>query len=81
MADASVRAAEITGDLKWMATAQLSVAWFLGENDTRSMLYDPDSGACFDGLTEMGVNQNQGAESTLAALGALLALRKPVSSP
>jgi hypothetical protein len=81
MADASVRAAELTGDPNWMAIAELSVAWFLGENDRRSMIYDSSSGASFDGLTEAGVNENQGAESTLAALGALLALEKPVGAP
>jgi hypothetical protein len=81
MADAATKAAEVTGDPTWIATAQLAVSWFLGQNDKRSVLYDSGSGAGYDGLTEIGVNENQGTESTLAALGAMLALHKPVGSP
>lgn len=81
MADAAVRAAEVTRDHGWMSAAHLAVTWFMGENDQRIRLYDSESGGCFDGLTEDGVNLNQGAESTLSALGALLALLKPVGAP
>jgi hypothetical protein len=49
--------------------------WIMGRNDTGVSLYDPSTGAGFDGLEAFGVNQNRGAESTLAALGALDALR------
>jgi hypothetical protein len=31
-------------------------------------LYDPTTGGGYDGLLESGVNLNEGAESTLAAL-------------
>jgi hypothetical protein len=81
MADAAVRAMEVTGDRGFLDVAELGVAWFLGANDQRITLYDVDSGGCFDGLTADGVNLNQGAESTLAALGAILALRKPIGAP
>ncbi len=81
MADASVRATEVSDDKGWMSAAHLAVTWFLGENDRRISLYNSESGGCFDGLTEDGVNLNQGAESTLSALGALLALLKPVGAP
>jgi hypothetical protein len=81
MADACVRAAEVTGDPGWMVPAGVAVSWFLGANDQRTGLYDARSGGCCDGLTAEGVNVNQGAESTLAALGALLALRRPVDAP
>ncbi len=81
MADACVRAAEVTGDPGWMVPARVAVSWFLGDNDQRAGLYDPRTGACCDGLTAEGMNLNQGAESTLAALGALLALRRPVDAP
>ena len=81
MADACVRAAEVTGDQGWLVPARVAVSWFLGENDQRTELYDPKSGACCDGLTAEGVNRNQGAESTLAALGALLALKRPADAP
>ena len=81
MADACVRAAEVTGDPGWLVPAGVAVSWFLGANDKRAGLYDPRSGGCCDGLTAEGLNLNQGAESTLAALGALLALRRPGNAP
>lgn len=81
MADAAVRALEITGDGEWLGVARLAASWFLGANDQGLKIYDNESGGCFDGLTGDGVNLNQGAESTLSALGALLALRKPVGAP
>ena len=48
--------------------------WFLGDNITGQMMYDPHTGGCFDGLKENSVNLNQGAESTLAHLAARLLL-------
>jgi hypothetical protein len=43
----------------------------LGRNDLGLSLYDPKTGGCRDGLHTDRVNQNQGAESTLAYLIAL----------
>ena len=34
-------------------------------------MWDPETGGGFDGLLADGVNQNQGAESTLAAISTL----------
>jgi hypothetical protein len=42
--------------------------WFLGRNDLGVPLYDPESGGCRDALHVDRVNENQGAESTLAFL-------------
>ena len=42
--------------------------WFLGENDLGVPVYDFETAGCFDGLESYGLNQNQGAESTLAYL-------------
>jgi len=81
MADACARAAEVTGDSGWLVPAGVAVSWFLGENDQRMAMYDFETGACCDGLTAEGVNLNQGAESTLSALGALLALRRSAAAP
>ena len=81
MADACARAAEVTGDSGWLVPAGVAVSWFLGQNDQRMAMYDLESGACCDGLTAEGVNLNQGAESTLSALGALLALRRSAAAP
>lgn len=71
MADACARAWSLTGDDQWRARVELAARWFLGANDTGAMLYDVRTGGGRDGLTAEGTNQNQGAESTLAALSAL----------
>jgi len=49
--------------------------WFMGKNDLQIALYDPATGGCRDGLHPERVNQNQGAESTLAFLMALVEMR------
>ncbi len=72
MADACALAASTTGDPVWESRRSRAVAWFLGDNDTGVALYDAATGGGYDGLDSGGVNRNQGAESTLAALGALL---------
>ncbi len=71
MADACSRAAWITGDDEWSEHTAAAAEWFLGSNDLGVALYDPETGAGYDGLHRDRVNANRGAESTLAALGAL----------
>jgi hypothetical protein len=70
-ADACATAAAVTGDEYWDAPLFQAIAWFLGDNDTGSVMYDPLTGGCFDGLTPQGPNLNQGAESTLALVSTL----------
>ncbi len=76
MADACARAFAVTGDRAWAERTRLAAEWFLGRNDAGAVLYDPETGAGYDGLQAGGVNRNRGAESTLAALGALQAARR-----
>ncbi|HEY1409411.1 MAG TPA: hypothetical protein VF434_10730, partial [Promineifilum sp.] len=64
-----------TCDERWLAEGYRAFEWFLGRNDLGLSLYDPDTGGCYDGLHPDRVNENQGAESTLAFLHALLELR------
>jgi len=71
MADACARAWFVTGEDMWRERVDLAARWFLGSNDTGTPVYDPRTGGGRDGLTREGTNQNQGAESTLAALSAL----------
>jgi hypothetical protein len=47
----------------------------LGQNDLDTSVYNPDSGGCRDGLHVDRVNLNEGAESTLAFLGALVEIQ------
>jgi hypothetical protein len=72
---ASLDAYRVTGDSEWRRQAQTVFSWFLGNNDLGIPLFDATTGACFDGLRPDRVNQNQGAESTLAFLLASLDLR------
>lgn len=65
----------ITGDKYWNKEARRAFEWFLGRNDLKLPLYDATTGGCRDGLHPDRANENQGAESTLAFLQALLELR------
>jgi hypothetical protein len=71
IADACMRAATITGDSTWLAGVQLSVAWFLGDNDAKIPLLDERTGGGCDGLSSTTRNRNQGAESTLAMISVM----------
>jgi hypothetical protein len=75
MASACARAWRLTGDRCWGVGADRAARWFLGANDVGVALYDPGTGATYDGLEPAGVNRNRGAESTLSGLEALLAAR------
>jgi hypothetical protein len=71
MAEAAYRAWTITGNTAWRTRALRAAHWLVGNNDIRAVLYDSSTGATYDGLHEGSVNENQGAESTLAGLSAL----------
>jgi hypothetical protein len=75
-ADACAAASAVTGDDVWDTPLLRSIAWFLGDNDTRTVMHDPLTGGCFDGLTANGPNLNQGAESTLALVSTLQHARR-----
>ncbi len=66
----------VTGDERWYKEAERAFEWFLGRNDGRLPLYDTTTGGCCDSLHSDRVNENQGAESTLAFLLSLLEMRK-----
>ncbi|HKM66214.1 MAG TPA: glycosyltransferase family 4 protein [Candidatus Acidoferrum sp.] len=65
-----------TGKGRWRKEAWTAFNWFLGDNDLQIALYDPTTGGCRDGLHPDRANENQGAESTLSFLMALLEMRK-----
>jgi len=72
---AAEAALALTGEARYRETMERAYGWFLGQNDNGSLVAEPASGACRDGLTEDGVNTNQGAESTLMWLTAAEHLR------
>jgi len=81
MVSACLEAYRITGDKRWRKEARRAFEWFLGRNDLNLPIYDPTTGGCRDGLHPDRSNENQGAESTLAFLQALLELRLAEHAP
>jgi hypothetical protein len=72
---ACLQAYRVTGDIRWRSEAWSAFNWFLGDNDLQLPLYDSGTGGCRDGLHPDRANENQGAESTLSFLMALLEMR------
>jgi glycosyltransferase involved in cell wall biosynthesis len=66
----------LTEEDPWLEEAQHVFRWFLGKNDLGVALYDETTGGCRDGLHPDRINENQGAESTLSFLMALLEMRE-----
>jgi hypothetical protein len=76
LADACARAAAIDTGSIWTDGVLAAAAWFMGVNDARQLMWDPETGGGFDGLHADGVNRNQGAESTLAVLSTMQHARR-----
>jgi glycosyltransferase involved in cell wall biosynthesis len=72
---ACLQAFLVTRDERWRKEAWSAFNWFLGDNDLQIVLYDASTGGCRDGLHPDRANENQGAESTLSFLMALLEMR------
>ncbi len=69
----------LTGQRSYIRAMRSAFDWFLGVNDKGESLYNFRTGGCSDGLTAEGASQNQGAESTLCFLLALLTLSEVFS--
>jgi len=74
LVEAEVEAFLATADGRYARDAVHAFEWFLGRNHLRRSVYDFATGGCHDGLGEADVNANEGAESTLAYLQALIVL-------
>jgi hypothetical protein len=74
LVEALIEAASYTDRRKYGQQAVRTFEWFLGRNNKDIPVYDFATGGCRDGLGPDGLNPNEGAESTLAYLQALLAL-------
>jgi hypothetical protein len=75
MVAACLEAFRATGDALWRDRGWLAFEWFHGHNVLGAVVADPRTGGCHDGLLEDRVSENQGAESTLAYLAAVLDAR------
>ncbi|HUX54540.1 MAG TPA: glycosyltransferase [Williamwhitmania sp.] len=61
-------------DKSYLQKMETTFSWFLGNNRLHQIIYNPSTGGCYDGLEEMHVNLNQGAESTVSYLMARLTM-------
>ncbi|KAF0135106.1 MAG: glycosyltransferase [Candidatus Saganbacteria bacterium] len=64
----------VTKEKEYLKKMRQAFGWFLGENDMGMSLYDHETKGCADGLMPEGVSLNQGGESTVSFLMALLAM-------
>jgi len=72
--EACIIAFRSTGEMKWLEQAKTHLGWFLGKNDIGKQVCNLKTGGCCDGIEAIGVNANQGAESTLSWLISLLTM-------
>jgi hypothetical protein len=68
MVEAAAIAYRLTKRPIYYDMAMGALFWFFGENVKGVKVYDEATGACNDGIGEAGLNENQGAESTIAFL-------------
>lgn len=59
---------------EYLSKMTISFNWFLGKNHLEQVIYNPCTGGCYDGLEEVQINLNQGAESTVCYLMARLTM-------
>jgi glycosyltransferase involved in cell wall biosynthesis len=60
----------------WISEAKRAFAWFLGDNDLKISLVDPETGSCRDGLHPDRANENRGGESVVSYLLSLAEMRQ-----
>jgi glycosyltransferase involved in cell wall biosynthesis len=63
-------------DKEFLNKMVVAFNWFLGNNRLHQIIYNPCTGGCYDGLEELNVNLNQGAESAVSYLMARLTMEK-----
>lgn len=57
---------EITKEKEHLDNAVKCFHWYTGQNSKGLSLLDEETGACYDGLNENGLNYNQGSESIVS---------------
>jgi hypothetical protein len=76
MVEAAVDAYYATKNRRYLEAAEEVFGWFLGRNSCKVMVYNPETGGCFDGISPQHVNFNQGGESSISYLLARLKLEE-----
>lgn len=70
---------EVFGNESYRLKMEVAFNWFLGNNRLHQIIYNPCTGGSYDGLEELHVNLNQGAESTVSYLMARLTMNRIIS--
>jgi hypothetical protein len=73
---ACLDAFRITDDIGWHDYATQAFEWFFGRNALGVSMHDKSTGGCRDGLHIDRLNENQGAESTLSLIQAILEMQQ-----
>ncbi|MGA2789206.1 MAG: hypothetical protein ABSF00_00365 [Candidatus Bathyarchaeia archaeon] len=68
MVEAAAIGYKITGSEVYERALREALGWFFGLNTKSVNVYDEATGASHDGITEVGLNENQGSESTISLL-------------
>jgi hypothetical protein len=79
MAETAAMAYVITGSEVYQEVLREALGWFFGINSKSIVVYDEETGACHDGITEVGLNENQGSESTISLLLAVATFLESVA--
>jgi hypothetical protein len=74
MTEAAISAFKATSNRFYREKAETIFSWFLGNNVHGVPVYDSETGSCYDGLTEIGLNLNKGAEAIISYLSARMDL-------
>jgi hypothetical protein len=75
MTEAALSAYRETGNRYYKNMARTIFDWFLGKNTQNVLVYDFTTGGCHDGITERGLNLNEGAEAAVSYLSARMELQ------
>ena len=68
MVETAALAYKITRTEAYEKAVRQALSWFYGFNMKSVKVYDEETGACHDGITEAGLNENHGSEATISML-------------
>jgi hypothetical protein len=73
---AFIEAYEISGNKLFLETAKTCFSWYYGNNSKNLSLINNETGGCYDGIEQNGLNLNEGAESVVSFWMAYLSYKK-----
>jgi hypothetical protein len=76
MVEAAIDLGKITREERYYKIALDSFNWYYGKNTENISLINLNNFTCYDGLTQKGLNLNQGAEATISYYLAYLKLKQ-----